>query len=750
VARRITLPRTDPARETRIVSREQDFLFAGRLRPVSHSGKGTCSVLPTRLARSRESFSLFSAPRRAAIFSVCRNCRHRATGGVPGIFVDLGGKSMQRRTLVRGFWLLILCTLASTSRADIYQWAWIDPNDPSQGKYQSSVLCPDGAGVSPTSNLDNLDLTQAYLIGADLWGMSFRSAVMTNADFSGANIYFIFQCDNANLTGANFSGANIGYASFSSVNLTNADFSGARLNNVGFSANLSLSQLYSTANYQSKILTGIGLSHADLTGANFAGLTLDTVGLSDCILTNADFSDADINGAYFSGSNFSTAQLYSTASFKTKNLNNVHLPDYLDFTGVSFAGFNIKNMNFFDSNFTNADFSNARLTNTNMAYDDLTNANFTGSTIRDSSFGPNLTVEQLRSTASFQAKSLVGDGLSMDLTGVSLAGFDLSGSGLGGCVLEGVDFSGSIVKGVGFDSSLSPSQLYSTASYKAKDLNGIRFDQMNLAGWNFAGQNLANSRFDRSPLDGADFTGAKIDGASFFGKFHGDSILSADQLYSTASYRARDLHGLELNYMTLTDWNFAGQNLDGCYFMESSLIGVDFRGALVDNYRLDDALTLHNVIFPDGTIKYLTLADGDKLVVRNYVVPIHATGTGPTFDSHATIQFVFDGNAEWGSTISFDSGFSLALAGTLDLTFADGVDPHSLAGETFRLFDWTDVDRTGEFNITSEGLPADEMWDTSKLYTTGEVTLVAVPEPGTGVLLASAAFAILWRRRKPK
>jgi hypothetical protein len=44
---------------------------------------------------------------------------------------------------------LALSSFATTvARADIYQWAWVNPNDPSQGKYQSTTLCPDGAGVN--------------------------------------------------------------------------------------------------------------------------------------------------------------------------------------------------------------------------------------------------------------------------------------------------------------------------------------------------------------------------------------------------------------------------------------------------------------------------------------------------------------------------------------------------------------------------------------------------------------------------
>ena len=47
-------------------------------------------------------------------------------------------------------------------------------------------------------------------------------------------------------------------------------------------------------------------------------------------------------------------------------------------------------------------------------------------------------------------------------------------------------------------------------------------------------------------------------GADFNG-----SNLTPDQLYSTASYKAQDLHGIGLGGNDLTGWNLANQNLTG-------------------------------------------------------------------------------------------------------------------------------------------------------------------------------------------
>ena len=103
-----------------------------------------------------------------------------------------------------------------------------------------------------------------------------------------------------------------------------------------------------------------------------------------------------------------------------------------------------------------------------------------------------------------------------------------------------------------------------------------------------------------------------------------------------------------------------------------------------------------------------------------------------TIDSAATLRMVFE-DAEWGSTISFEPGITVTLDGTLQLLFADEISPASLIGTTFDLFDWEGVSPDGTFEIVTE---VEAVWDTSDLYTTGEVTLLsAVPEPPTLLLL---------------
>ena len=85
----------------------------------------------------------------------------------------------------------------------------------------------------------------------------------------------------------------------------------------------------------------------------------------------------------------------------------------------------------------------------------------------------------------------------------------------------------------------------------------------------------------------------------------------------------------------------------------------------------------------------------------------------------------------------------MALGGTLDLTFAPGVNVATQSGRTIDLFDWTGVTPTGAFTVESPST-----WYLSKLYTTGEVTLAALPAlPGdyNHNNVVDAADYVVWR-----
>ena len=86
----------------------------------------------------------------------------------------------------------------------------------------------------------------------------------------------------------------------------------------------------------------------------------------------------------------------------------------------------------------------------------------------------------------------------------------------------------------------------------------------------------------------------------------------------------------------------------------------------------------------------------------------------------------------------------MALGGTLELTFAAGVNVASQIGRTIDLFDWIGVTPTGAFTVSSP-----YTWNLSNLYTTGEVTLTAradLPGDFNNDGTVDAADYVVWRK----
>ena len=247
----------------------------------------------------------------------------------------------------------------------------------------------------------------------------------------------------------------------------------------------------------------------------------------------------------------------------------------------------------------------------------------------------------------------------------------------------------------------------------------------NLTGWNFANQNLTNASFSEvllrfsnvsetvyANLTSANFTNANLTGAYFF-----------DSTLTNANFTDADL----------SDARIAGR------LTNTNFTGADLRGAT--SWSPTATTVTHNTIRPDGSIQGLALQAGEKLVIRNNSIPITVT-TSATMDPTATLQFLLEGN--WTSPIGFSPGLIPMLGGTLDLEFANGVDPTGLLGQSFQLFNWNGPLPAGDqFGaITTE---PGFMFDTSDLYTTGYVTLTAVPEPSSLLLVGLAGVAMLRR-----
>jgi uncharacterized protein YjbI with pentapeptide repeats len=390
----------------------------------------------------------------------------------------------------------------------------------------------------------------------------------------------------------------------------------------------------------------------------------------------------------------------------------------------------------------------------------------------------NLTMAYLVGADLTDANALYAYLPNADLSQANLADADFSSA-----ALTDVNLSNANVRGTGLRSTrIALAQLYSTASFQAHDLSGINLSNNDLNGWSFAGQNLTNASFVGATLTDVDFSGAEIRGALFhkengyLNAIIGTGITLA-QLYSTASYQAHDLSGIGLAGSNLAGGMFAGQNLSNATFLNgrfptdlsganlsaanltnvifpafvSGLTGVDLtaadiRGAELHLEYISGPITT-NLIHADGHMDGLDLDADGLLIVRDYdgggrYVPAHPP-IPVTIDHHltmgpgGTLRMVFEAD-DWDSTISFAPGIPVTLGGTLELTFADDLNLASQLGRTFDLFNWTGVNPTGAFAVSSP-----YAWDLSNLYSTGQITLTAIPEPSTVMLLILAAAGAL-------
>jgi uncharacterized protein YjbI with pentapeptide repeats/CubicO group peptidase (beta-lactamase class C family) len=414
------------------------------------------------------------------------------------------------------------------------------------------------------------------------------------------------------------------------------------------------------------------------------------------------------------------------------------------------------------------------------------------------------------------------------LIGADLSLANLSNANLFLAALSDADFAGAEIRGANFKkydppggccffgfpigSGITTAQLYSTASYQAGDLNGINFGLNEFAGGNFVGQNLTNASFNYATLSAALFNQANLSNVTF-GRANLTRADFGKAIVTNAGFGLANLTGAILReanladanfeggqdycgpicqpvYATLTDADFSQANLTNAHFGASNLTGVILREANLTNTDFRDQVytpfgpyeiyasltnadltaadargapglvsadlsgaTTANLIWPGGHINGLDLDASGFLVVRDYDGnPLH---TPPTpipivVDQHltmgpsGTLRMVFEADA-WDSTISFAPGIPVTLGGTLELTFADNVNPASQLSRTLKLFDWTGVTPTGAFAISSP-----YAWDLSNLYTTGQVTLTAIPEPASLLLIAIAfAVSVAHGRRAP-
>jgi len=487
------------------------------------------------------------------------------------------------------------------------------------------------SAFADNENYDGQDVS-----GKDFSGKSHKNSSWVSSTASGT--IFSTSENATSYSNSDFTGAYLKNANFKDAILSNTDFTDAIVEGANFNysspitsgSKLNTEQLYSTASYKNKNLTGCGFANIDLTKCNFTGINLTNVVFTATRLAGCDFTDAIIEGASFRNTvsnGFNQEQLYSTASYKNKNLR-----------GVSFARNDLLRLN---GNPSAWDFSGQDLTNADFSYSLITGANYSNV------FRPVILTD---------------------------------------AIIEGADFSNlqTYEAYAGLKYGITSSQLYSTASYKNKNLTGIKFGDNYMVGFDFTGQNMTNVSFWGAELNNADFTNANLtnvdfrfsdisnanfDNAIIEGAYLSD--IRTNQLYSTASYKEKNLKGVTFSAYSYGGWlagaDFAGQNLMNADFTDQNLNNTDFTkadlrgGTMKSNYVITK-----NTIMGDGRIKdFSMVSSDDSFSIRKYTP---AAEGGEMISAKIGEDATISGGAE----LALENGAELEVIDAASLSVANG------------------------------------------------------------------------------
>ena len=609
------------------------------------------------------------------------------------------------------------------AQADIFEWAWVDPADPSQGKFESDVPTPDGLGRDARNgaNLSGLDLTRAYLIETDLIAILDRTT-LTSADLSSARLYHA-RMAGADLTDANLQGANLKLAGLWGADLTGADLRGAKLKDTKLwgatlrAANLSGVNL-AEARYLDHVTSwaDANLSSTDLSGVLFGKYAPKHVRHD---FGGVDLSGADLSGARFLGGKWWGPRL-KNADLGGANLTGVYLQwaglKGADLTEAIAIGANLEGANLAGARLTDADLTNSRLFRANLSSAILTGANLTDA---------NLNTAKLSSATLFETT----------LTGVKLWRADLSSA-----TLTGTDFreARNLTRTSFQAANLTNANLSGTDLTDA-NLGAATLTNAKLIGANLTRADLRSATLTNANVDGADLTWASLVSADLTNVDLTSADITNSNLQTTVLSNA-DLSGADLTFARLT-----GAEMESATLTDTLLTGADLRGAHYELADLAMAADITNVIHADGHMDELVVGLREAMHIWDADIgaDIVVQG-GMSMAANGTLRFVFQDGGR--PTVAFEPGIPVVLDGTLELL------PLRIrrngrtclhCGTTVQLFDWTGVTPTGSFRkISTFGT----QWSTGSLYTTGWVTLI--PEPGSCALLALGSLGVLARRRR--
>lgn len=589
------------------------------------------------------------------------------------------------------------------------------------------------------------DLTGSSFKSADLSNASIGNAILVGADFSDAIIegaYFGYSnwilqtglsqqqfystksykdksMKNVNfryneLNNWNFRDLDLTNSSFYMSELYGADFTNATIRGVSFrdlrGNSMTQSLIYSTRSYQEKDLRGVDFSNNSFSNWDFSGQNMANSSFAGGYVDNSNFSNADLTSVSFgscsvSGANFSEAvikgatlyttygftkeQMYSTKSYKTKELQ-----------GVTLVG-----------DLTQWDFSGQNLTNAQIGFR-LQGANLSDATIKGITFGGGsdmgLTKEMIYSTKSYAERDLVGLSIICNnLNRLDLTGVDLSN----------------------------------------QNLTSSNFEYCNFQNANFHNAELTNSTFDSTIGTNADFSGASLKNAKLEKQqFSGSKFIRADLSY--ANLKGTDLKRADLTGASLAYSQF---NLSSSVLEEANFSFSDLRGCW--NFTPHQTTILSNSIDKYGNVNNLELMEGDTLTIQTIVndsgyrvIPVKINNF-LKMEEGSTINYVLRDHIQGRMPsyyISLTDQLIPELNGIFELSIAEDQVIEELIGKTFYLINWGNTSL--ESRYFSDLVSAPNLYcDFTNFYVDGSVTII--PEPATIMLLSFGMIAGMWKKK---